>query len=498
MLSYNKIKSRMGMVLGIKKAKKFALLAVTSALLLFSIIGPSNLPNKAFGEGSGTPRFNFLPGDLEMLQVAKTTDNVWGDPINSNVGERVAFLFYYHNGMLNTTAHNTTLKVTLPTGESNQLVATSSLSSTETAPISDTIVDGQIVGQSGATIKLPSNGSIEYVSGSTKWFPEGTQTPTAVADGITGAGLNIGSINGCWPYAGFVTFLADIKAPIQPAGLVLDKLVAHPGESAWHQEITAHPGDDIAYRLGVINNGGTVANQVTVKDIIPSHMTYTPGTTFIFTKDHPEGIAAPDTIFTSGISLPDVMPGQENMIHVTYRTRVDMNLPAGTFNLINLAKVFMAGILKDQATAKVTVMAERGLTIDKKVSNGVSWVEQSTAKLGDTISYRIIVKNTGNTPIDSVFVRDVLPVFVVYTNGSTKVDGTTVGDAIITSNGLALGSIPVGGQRTITLSGSLHGCPPAGGFTLVNTAFGRATSVAEISDSASTFVNIGAPTAPGM
>ena len=473
--------------------KKVLATVAVCATVAASVVG---LQANRVAQSAGTPRFNFMQGDVEMLQVAKTTSgSTWGDPASANIGDRVAFLFYYHNGMENTVAHNTTLRVDLPVSQGTSLKATSYLWSSETAYITDTVVNGQIVGQSGATVNVPTNARIEYVPGTTRWFPNGSQTATQMPDGIVSAsGLNIGDIQGCWPYAGYVTFLADINGQSK---LVMDKKVAHPGESTWHDEIVANPGDSVAYSLGIRNDGDVTATQVSVKDILPSYMTYEPGTTFWYR--HNGGNAAddvqlPDTMFTTGVSLIDAVPG--NVIFVSYRVHVNSDIPAGTWALNNVAKVYQAGVEKDMDQAKVTVIANRGLIIDKMVSNGVSWVEQNTAKLGDTVTYRIIVRNTGNIAVSGVYVRDILPVYVNYIAGSTKVDGALVSDQIITSAGLSLGNLAPGAQKVITLSGKIYGCPPVGGYTLVNTGYTHGTGVAEISNSATTIVNVSVPASP--
>ena len=479
--------------LRIKKVTKAIIATIATFVLGISIFYPT-LQNKVMGEGSNAPRFNFLQGDYEMLEAAKTTDSTWADPINASIGDRVTFLLYYHNGVLDSTAHNTKVRVDLPTIKSNQLVAKSWLWSDETSPISDTIVNGNIVGLSGATINLPSSGRIEYVSGSTKLYAEGSHTPVSMPDGInTNSGLNIGDIQGCWNHAGFVTILADIKGQ---ANLVLDKTVAHSGDATWQKEITAHPGDSIAYHLGIRNDGDILANNVTITDALPQYMLYTAGSAYAYTKDHPEGIKLADSLFTTGVALSNITPGQENVVYVTYRTTITTNMSTGTHDLFNLAKVYMAGIEQDQDQAKVTVTIERGLVVDKKVSNGVSWVEENTAKLGDVISYRIIVRNTGNVRLDNVKVRDILPVFVNYITGSTTVDGVRVGDQVVTTQGLNIGSLNPGQEKTIILSGQIYGCPPVGGYKLVNTAYAKGDSVNEISDSATTDIEIISPTAP--
>lgn len=480
------------------KTKLRAYRAVLSFVLLGSMLGLMVMPNagqdKAKGEGTNTPRFNFMQNDYEMLQVAKTNGGTWSDPVSASVGERISYSFYYHNGMINTTAHNTTLRVDLPTITGTTLEAKSWLWSTETAPISDTVVAGNIVGLSGATINAATPARIEYVAGSTNWYPNGSSTPTHLPDGITNGGMNIGDIQGCWNYAGFVTFMVDVKEPTQ---LIMDKTVAHPGTNEdWQKMITANPGDGIAYHLGVQNNGTTTATQVSIKDLLPTYMTYTPGTTYLYTKEHPEGIKQADTLFSSGIVICDIAPGTDNVVFLTYKTKIDSNMSAGSYSLNNVAKVFMANIEQSQSQARVLVNAECGIVIDKMVSNGVSWVEENSAKLGDIISYRIIVRNTGNVAVTNVFVKDALPVFETYIAGSTKINNVSVSDDIISANGLALCTLNPGEEKIITLSGIVNGCAPLGSSVLINTAYGHGDNAAEKFDSARTILSVYAPAMP--
>ena len=486
------------LTLALIKHKFRAYRAILAMVLLMAMLGIMTMPltniNTAKSEAAGTPRFNFLTGDYEMLQVAHEGSADWVDPISANVGDKIAYSFYYHNGMLNTIAHNTSLRVDLPLAEGTALTATSWLWSDETAPISDTVVNGQTVGLSGATINTSGSARIEYIPGSTNWYPNGSSTATPLTDGITSGGVNIGNIQGCWNYAGFVTFMVEVKGPAQ---LVMDKKVGHPGATVdWAKYISANPGDSVAYHLGIRNDGGTTATGVTLKDVLPSYMTYSTGTTYLYTRDHPEGILQADTLFSTGIGIPDIAPGQENVVYLTYRTRIDSNMPSGAFTLNNVARVFMGGVEQDQDQAQVYVTCERGIVLDKKVSNGVSWVEENTAHMGDSVSYRIIIRNTGNVPLLNTSIRDALPQFVTYTFGSTKVDGVSVGDSIVASGGLVLGTINPGCEKVITLSGVINGCAPLGESTLTNTAYGDGDGAVEKLASARTVLTVFAPVMP--
>ena len=481
------------------KNKLRASRAVLSLVLLCSMLGLMVMPNagldKTKGAGTDVPRFNFLQGDYEMLQVAKTTGGTWSDPVSAAVGDRISYSLYYHNGMLGTTATNTSVRVDLPTITGTKLDAKSWLWSDQTAPISDTVVGGTVVGLTGATINTATPARIEYVAGSTNWYPNGTSTPTHLPDGITGSvGMNIGSVQGCWQYAGFITFQVDVKAPAQ---MIMDKKVGHPGASTdWQKMIDANPGDAIAYQVGIQNNGGTTATAVSVKDILPTYMTYTAGTTYLYTQAHPEGIKQADTMFTTGISIPDVAPGTGNVVYLTYKTVISSTMPTGAYSLNNVAKLFMGGVEQSQSQARVLVTADRGLVVDKMVSNGVSWVEQNTARMGDTLTYRIKVRNTGNVAITNVIVKDALPVFSTYKVGSTKVDGVVVGDQIVSTTGLNIGTLAPGQEKVITLSGVINGCAPLGPSTLTNTAYGRGDDAVEKIDTATTILTVLAPIMP--
>jgi uncharacterized repeat protein (TIGR01451 family) len=116
--------------------------------------------------------------------------------------------------------------------------------------------------------------------------------------------------------------------------------------------------------------------------------------------------------------------------------------------------------------------------------------------MGDTVTYRIKVRNTGNVAIANVLVKDALPMFETYTVGSTKVDGVTVGDQIVSTAGLNIGTLAPGQEKVITLQGVINGCAPFGASTLTNTAYGHGDDAAEVIDSASTILTIYAPVMP--
>ena len=491
---------------GKSKIKKVAVAAAALVMLSTAVITPT-IADEA---NSGTPRFNFLQNDLEMLTAANYTKGQpnWADPVTgqykADAGDEVVFRFYFHNGMENTTAHNVILKAALPTGFSTQARVASTLDSDETSPITDTVVDGRIVGYANgySEIDLASACRLEYVPGSTKiWRENPDQWGISLPDGITsGAGLNIGSVQGCWQYSGYVTFKAVVKSP---AEISIDKYVAYPGTTTWSKSLdNVKENETIAYRIRVENDGQSAAPNVLVKDMLPSNVTYIPGTTTFFGPDTPpNGYIMQDGITGNGMIVEVIRPGHDNAISFVFQAKIGRNLPynsQGTWEGVNAGTAtYNSRTVRSQAT--VTVTGAASIRVEKTVweTSSSQWVETNHVKLGDTITYRIIVTNTGDRDHNNLVVNDVIPVYTRYIDGSTKVNGVTVADGI-TGSGINVGSLARGRSVTIVFRVRTVGCPPLGDYTITNTAYATTNLVTGISDIARTILRMDPVVGPGV
>lgn len=483
------------------KLKKVAVRSIAVLALVATCVVPATT-NSTFATGNSTPRFNFLQGDVEMLKAANQTKNQpdWADPVTgsyaANVGDEIVFRFYFHNGMIDSTAHNVTLRASVPTVDSTQSRVNSYLDSDETSVITDTVIDGQILGygQGYSQIDLANSGHLEYINGSTKmWRHSPEQWGTVIADGITSAnGLNIGNIQGCWDYAGYVTFKTRVVAAPNPAQLVVNKYVSTANSNNWVETLNgAHENDTVSYKISVADNGQLPANNVLVKDSLPAHVSYVAGTTKLYSPSYPSGQTQADTITTSGINVQSIAASMANQIYFTFNARIGTGLayPGGIATLVNTARVtYNSQELTDQAT--VNVVGNNGMSIEKKVWNGNCWVEQNNIHLGDHIRYQITVSNTGQTTLTNINVSDVIPVYTEYINGSTTLNGNAYSDGITSSNGLTFASLASGANMTIVFEVRTYGCPPVGDYTLVNSARAYATAVSSISDTASTIMTL--------
>src|SRR3989344_5198913 len=127
------------------KSKALLSLVLTGAIVaqLFATAGIAQ---------ATSPQFNFMQGDWEMLRGAnRTTDQPdWSDPVSGTAGGTFARMVYYQHGILDTTANNVRIKVNIPASTSNKTaVLSASVSADNATTVTDTIVNGSIVGKSG-------------------------------------------------------------------------------------------------------------------------------------------------------------------------------------------------------------------------------------------------------------------------------------------------------------------------------------------------------------
>ncbi len=93
---------------------------------------------------------------------------------------------------------------------------------------------------------------------------------------------------------------------------------------------------------------------------------------------------------------------------------------------------------------------------DVRVKGAATWQPDITeAKPGDVVEYRITVKNTGETDLTNVIVKDVLPVnSVSYTDAALEGADGTVAD-LVGKDGVNVGTIAKGKSKVITFSVTL-------------------------------------------
>lgn len=389
------------------------------------------------------PMFNIRDGDKELFRGLNFTkdETVYTDPVTAGDQEKVVATIYYHNGVEDTFATNTMIKVGMPTDVSSaEKLLTASIKADNTSEITDTIVDGKIIGKSGLTIDTPSaDSTLAFVPGSVRWFPNKSVTPVALPGGQSGdsivsaSGLNIGDIQGCWDYSGSITFALKINTPHLNPNLKLDKAVRNLAiNEAFNKSDQAFAGDNLEYRINVSNDGQKEATSVLLKDALPSQISFTAGSLKYF----PDGSSvaqtlpagqSPEAIFGSGINLGNLVVGQNHRVEVTFQAKVNQTGTNAGQQLVNKANATSGPLsAADQVVTVIKVVPAEVKNPNFIFSKSAFNITQNKdaqsveANPGDQIRYTLKTKNigSGNGSIDvKDGIADVLEFANITDNG---------------------------------------------------------------------------------
>ncbi|CAL9317430.1 hypothetical protein SUDANB25_05691 [Streptomyces sp. SudanB25_2051] len=242
-------------------------------------------------------------------------------------------------------------------------------------------------------------------------------------------------------------------------------------------------GDVITYRITARNEGGGAAENLVLTDAVPAGTTYVPGSLRIVDgpntgpkTDQPgddQAYVAPQgdrVVFhlgngaTSGQggSLPDTgtLPGGTT---VEYRVTIDEAAAGG--RVINTATATYENRLGDTpepltATSGEAVTEVRAAA-DLRV---VKSADATTVTVGQTVTYRVTVRNTGPNDATGVTLSDQLPDHLDYVSATA-----TAGSYDPATGRWTVGDLPEGATATLTLRAKATEAGP-----LTNTATAEA------------------------
>lgn len=219
-------------------------------------------------------------------------------------------------------------------------------------------------------------------------------------------------------------------------------------------EDTPDAGEEISYQIIVTNNGGSQASDVTISDSLPAGITFTGPVELEGSSGEVAQDASDLPTLASGITI---LPG--DTITVTLPVRVDDSLPGDTV-IINSAAASSAETTDPvTGTVSITTASHPALEIAKTAST-------KKAGVGQTVTYKYTVINTGNVPLSNISASDdrLGPVALAKTTlqpgesttGKLRyvvVDGDLPGPIVNTVTGS--GQPPTGSAVTATASASV-------------------------------------------
>lgn len=212
-------------------------------------------------------------------------------------------------------------------------------------------------------------------------------------------------------------------------------------------------GSVITWTVAVTNIGpgdmfgpdATVANPLIVTDAAPTTNTSAPTS---FTSSGPAGAC---TYSAGTITCPAGLPFNGTQTF-TFQQTINAGTAGGTAIPNSASAVdYLTGDSNDSATATVTVQGTADLQVTK--SNGVS-----TLTSGNTVTYTVVVTNTGPDPVTGAVVTDVVgagltcPASNPVTITGSGVPGGSFTIANLTGAGITLGTLNTGQSATLTYS----------------------------------------------
>ncbi|TVX92936.1 DUF11 domain-containing protein [Paenibacillus agilis] len=167
-------------------------------------------------------------------------------------------------------------------------------------------------------------------------------------------------------------------------------------------------GDVITYSVTATNNGFEGLTAVQLTEIIP------PGTSFVPGSVTVNGTPVPGANPASGIVLGTLGTGQS--VLVTYQLQVNA-LPTPPEVLTQPTVSFTRGTFSGS-----TVADPLRIPVFQATLAAVKSANQTVASVGDTITYSVVVSNTGNIAATTV-VTDPVPGNAVFIPNSVTIDG---------------------------------------------------------------------------
>ncbi|MGL5151116.1 MAG: beta strand repeat-containing protein, partial [Clostridium sp.] len=236
----------------------------------------------------------------------------------------------------------------------------------------------------------------------------------------------------------------------------------------------AKVGDTVTYTVNVPNNGNVDANNVVLKDTIPT------GSTFVNNSVSINGVNTPGANPQSGINIGTVNAGSSSV--VKYQVVV-VSIPASgkLLNQVTSSYTFTVdpsnpdgrggGATSNINQVSVTNASLVGPPGTPGANNTGSKVGTPTnIDIGDVVSYTITMKNTGNVPAIKVIVKDTLPTCTTLVSGSVTVNGVANSSSPFNGSGLFVGTIPSGSTAIVAYKLKVTCLPTPAPATLKNQA----------------------------
>ncbi|PGW31322.1 hypothetical protein COE04_26620 [Bacillus cereus] len=212
-------------------------------------------------------------------------------------------------------------------------------------------------------------------------------------------------------------------------------------------------GDTLTYTVRIQNIGTVAATNVSFLDPIPS------GTIFVANSVTINGTPQPGLNPTTGFPLANIPVG--GMVTVTFQITITSVPPNRVLpNNANVTADFQVSPLQPPITI-VTISNIVVTRVNVGSLNVMKSVNTPQAGIGDTLTYTILIQNTGTVPATNIIFQDPIPSGATFIANSVTINGV-VQQGANPMIGFSVPNIPVGQTATITFQVTVTSVPSGG------------------------------------
>ena len=331
-------------------------------MLTLSVITAGLIPVALNAWGPSRPEYSRYKVAQEVVFNSITDNPTWGDEFNfvrvkeagteSNWVDKIAvtpskkytvFVFYHNNAAtaLNLIAKdvrmNTQLPAEIAAGGSGTISAKVMASNAKPQTVWD---EAYLTSANNVTVKYVQNSATIHNLGTINGSKLNQDNLFLTTGALLGYNAFDGKVQGCSQYSGYVSYDVLVEEKVIPKpDFRIEKTVAIAGTTDYKEQVSVKDNSNVTFRVEYKNIGNTTQNNVVIKDVMPSGMTYVAGTTYLanMSSNGQKKLVSDNIMTANGLNIGNYTAGSNAYVYFTAKMN---DLDCGkTDKLINTAKI---------------------------------------------------------------------------------------------------------------------------------------------------------------